>query len=462
MARWQQLPYEILQALLLLILGLHMSRRYAYAGNITVDDANSNLLYSSAWRVGQTCTVCLLHPDPNYVYDRTWHDTTRIGSDPVTVNYTFKGTDLYVYGIMSNVVNDIIISNVNLILNIDGVDIAAFAFQPLNLNSYSYNTNVFAIHGLSDVSHRMSIALQPRSQFHFDYLIYTTGGGNEMQPSPTNSSGSSAPVITGAVAGGVLLILIISVIVFFYIRRKRKISIIAETVPPVPTFIADPYRSASSGGGSHLPQPNHIQPNAYYHRNLQGMESRYTTSETNVYNGIEAPAMGGGQVQSSIERSNQARPTSQNSPWAAVLGTDPAYIPPRKSAVSQQQQQLYVDETIHSAPVPTDIAEGVSINQAPSPVRRSGEAIDGATRLLSDARSLEGKEDRLDPRMTGSLDPSVYTTTKQTPSGLQEKTTDTGPLPTLPNGDEGYNDAMMLRAVPTGSSPPSYYAGPSQ
>ena len=74
-------------------------------------------------------------------------------------------------------------TRVNLVLNIDDVDVSSFAFQPLNLNSYTYNTSVFAVHNLSDTSHHMSIVLQPESQFSFDYLIYTTGGdGNSGEP----------------------------------------------------------------------------------------------------------------------------------------------------------------------------------------------------------------------------------------------------------------------------------------
>lgn len=454
MARWQRPSY---QALSLLVLGLYVTPRYVCAGNITVDDANSDLQFSTEWRIGQTCgNICHLHPDLNFAYGRTWHDATRNAGDrPVTVNYTFKGTDLYVYGIMSNVVMDNTVSNVNLILKIDDADVASFAFQPLDLNSYQYNTSVFAVHDLSDESHRMSVVLQPNSQFSFDYLIYTTGGGNSLQTPVSNSSGSSpsnnTPVIAGAVAGGVVLLLILAAIAFFFMRRRRRIAVIKETVPPTPAFIVNPY--PSTGGSSHLLQPNPTQSNGHPYQNSQGVESGYTTSEANAYSGIESPSMGRGQAHLSMQSPD---PTLQGGIGAV---TSPGYISSGKS-VLRQQQQRYVGDRIYSPSTYTEITEGSSGDHASPPTRHGG-AIGGATPLLSGARPLERERVYLEPRTAGSSEPSAYTIpTEQPTPGLHEKSAYRGLAPV--RSSRGEDDAATTRRASTVIPPPPYYAGPPQ
>lgn len=70
--------------------------------NITVDDQNDDsatgalpiFLPSNLWNdIGQSCPLCVLHPDPNRTFDGTWHDATThgVGDPPRTITYTFTG-----------------------------------------------------------------------------------------------------------------------------------------------------------------------------------------------------------------------------------------------------------------------------------------------------------------------------------------------------------------------------------
>ncbi|KAG8810892.1 hypothetical protein FRC18_003765, partial [Serendipita sp. 400] len=77
----------------------------AYGANITVDDADPKIIYSSGWSIGNTCTACVAQPDKALTYGATWHDTTRDRNTTVkSVEYSFEGTAIYIYGIIINIV----------------------------------------------------------------------------------------------------------------------------------------------------------------------------------------------------------------------------------------------------------------------------------------------------------------------------------------------------------------------
>jgi len=69
-------------ALFLLTFTFH--RALAALVNVTIDDTNGDPLTGAqfvytpptSWNIGQACVGCTAHPDPELLYDQTWHDGT--------------------------------------------------------------------------------------------------------------------------------------------------------------------------------------------------------------------------------------------------------------------------------------------------------------------------------------------------------------------------------------------------
>ncbi|CAL1696646.1 unnamed protein product [Somion occarium] len=79
--------------------------------NVTVDDSGpdpitgTQIVYAppNTWSIGSNCSGCVAHPDPNAVFDRTWHEGTFSpgASNILTATFTFQGSALYVNCILS-------------------------------------------------------------------------------------------------------------------------------------------------------------------------------------------------------------------------------------------------------------------------------------------------------------------------------------------------------------------------
>ncbi|KAG8847393.1 hypothetical protein FRB91_011818 [Serendipita sp. 411] len=230
----------------------------AYGANITVDDADPKIIYSSGWSIGNTCTACVAQPDKALTYGATWHDTTRDRNTTVkSVEYSFEGTAIYVYGIIINIVrtDSVFTTNNNLSLWIDGHLASVYQHQPLNTNSYEYDVPVFALSGLSPSTHLARVDLEESSVFLFDYLIYSTpeatstsspvaspntrsvssatsrstsnganSGNDAGVSSASNETSSSSPnvaAIVGAVFGVAAFLILLGIFLFLLKKRKK-------------------------------------------------------------------------------------------------------------------------------------------------------------------------------------------------------------------------------------------------
>ncbi|KAG8798365.1 hypothetical protein FRC18_008683, partial [Serendipita sp. 400] len=115
----------------------------ASAGNYTVDDAASGITYSAGgWNVGNECPGCYAQPDKTKAHGATWHDATRgSGGAAMYFEYSFQGTDVYIYGIIADIVTTtyVFTTNNDMTLSIDNNLVATFKHTPRNLNAYSYN-----------------------------------------------------------------------------------------------------------------------------------------------------------------------------------------------------------------------------------------------------------------------------------------------------------------------------------
>ena len=66
--------------------------------NVTVDDQHSLIQYApvGVWNIGQECTGCTAHIEPNQTYNGTWHDVSFNPSQPgqeylETMTFSFSG-----------------------------------------------------------------------------------------------------------------------------------------------------------------------------------------------------------------------------------------------------------------------------------------------------------------------------------------------------------------------------------
>ncbi|CAL1696644.1 unnamed protein product [Somion occarium] len=117
--------------------------------NVTVDDSGpdpitgTQIVYAppNTWSIGSNCSGCVAHPDPNAVFDRTWHEGTFSpgASNILTATFTFQGSALYVNCILSPNLDE----NSDMSFFLDGQFVGSF-FQPPNSNpNFGYNFTVY-------------------------------------------------------------------------------------------------------------------------------------------------------------------------------------------------------------------------------------------------------------------------------------------------------------------------------
>ncbi|KAJ6589145.1 hypothetical protein B0H19DRAFT_922787 [Mycena capillaripes] len=155
--------------------------------NRTIDDDKGDSVtgllpsYSppKSWNRNGDCHTCSVEPpDPNRAVEHTWHDTTwQPDVDASSVNITFTGTAIYLFGIVPNTIPNGIGSDymkVNLSFTLDGKPYFGYTHEPDNSSSVLYNVSLFSATGLLNESHTLvaSTASTP-SIFLFDYALYT-------------------------------------------------------------------------------------------------------------------------------------------------------------------------------------------------------------------------------------------------------------------------------------------------
>lgn len=114
---------------------------------------------------------------------QSFHDSTQgaTADPPYYFQYSFQGmcifqpitpilkprqlgTDLYVYGILADIVRTDILftTNVSVVLTLDGEN-STYHHQPNDTNSYEYNVAFFSVHNLTNETHDMRVTLNPNS-----------------------------------------------------------------------------------------------------------------------------------------------------------------------------------------------------------------------------------------------------------------------------------------------------------
>ncbi|KAH8102713.1 hypothetical protein BXZ70DRAFT_1006614 [Cristinia sonorae] len=150
--------------------------------NHTIDDqfgdevTGQMVLYGgNQFKVGNGCIDCFEKPDSTLAYHGSWHDASFVPGPPITATFTFSGTAVYVFFILSNNEGD-------------------------DLPRYLYNVSAFSRDGIEDGEHTVTITLRqssgPGTLLLFDYAIYTR---NEPDPEPDPSPSAPLPFPTASV-----------------------------------------------------------------------------------------------------------------------------------------------------------------------------------------------------------------------------------------------------------------------
>ncbi|GLB34628.1 hypothetical protein LshimejAT787_0201930 [Lyophyllum shimeji] len=179
-------------------------------------------------------------PPTDNAFGRTYSAATYFpGQGARTVEFSFKGIDIYVFFILANNVPGAWTETFcRFILDGQATD---YHHAPSQSADYDYNALVYSQHNLSNVDHTLLITADgysTKSFMNFDYAIYTVDDGtSSIQPStPTASSKSPTGAIVGGVVGGVALLFLILVLLLLRRRRRRPAedsSIAATSGSPV-------------------------------------------------------------------------------------------------------------------------------------------------------------------------------------------------------------------------------------
>ncbi|KAF7373151.1 Valine-trna ligase [Mycena sanguinolenta] len=161
---------------------------------------------------------------------------------PVSAQYNFTGTAVYVFGIQPQAMSTLQASPslMNVTFSVDGVTENPFVHQGSSSGSgFAYNANVFAKQGLSDGPHTLKMNLAPNSIFILDYILVTktvadtpSAFAMSSTPIPSQSTTSSSTRGTnkgrasfaGAVSGSLGVLGILCFGTAFSLYRRRRIA----------------------------------------------------------------------------------------------------------------------------------------------------------------------------------------------------------------------------------------------
>lgn len=193
--------------LLCALLPLLLSRRnLAAQTNRTIDDHYGDSvtgvvpIYASSWNYGPSCPGCRVQPNPELVFDQSWHDATAHPgqSEPQTVTLTFTGTAVWVFCALPGYI-EWITTFVNISFALDGQVDGAFT-SPGTGPDMLYNVTVYSKTGLPNTQHTLVISPQydvNASYIAFDWAMYTyEDDDTATTPSPTTSSHATSPPAT--------------------------------------------------------------------------------------------------------------------------------------------------------------------------------------------------------------------------------------------------------------------------
>ncbi|KDQ09641.1 hypothetical protein BOTBODRAFT_69038 [Botryobasidium botryosum FD-172 SS1] len=209
--------------------------------SITVDDADSRIVYSGLWD-NQNCPTCPSIPpaaELGYICDGTWHEGFQpaTASVPLSASFTFTGTSIYVFGILAPSGPATI--RTNLSFTLDGVASGQYLSDSAsNVPYYQYRVNFFAAEGLTNQLHTVAMSLSPASLVMLDFFMYAN---DSLSTTTAGKSTNSKPAIGGAVGGtlGILAVVLGALLLLFFRKRMMAETPSRRWAPPLSRFTND-------------------------------------------------------------------------------------------------------------------------------------------------------------------------------------------------------------------------------
>ncbi|CCM03339.1 uncharacterized protein FIBRA_05468 [Fibroporia radiculosa] len=283
-------PYLLLLGIIFSVL----SNVSSVSVNRTIDDRLGDPItglmpiYNGSWNFGPECPVCIVLPNINKTFDRTWHDCTVYPTDtaPHTVSLTFNGTAIWVYCVIPNYV-EYAITLTNVSINLDGENVGIYTHIPEeDTSEMIYNVSVYTNTNLENTLH--TIVLEPLRQtnssvFLFDWAQYTfesdelPSSQSSIPPSTVVTTSPATPAhtarlssnapgvnIAGLAAGVTVgaVVLLLSIATFLYWRRRSdrnkatQISVGESVTPLQYKARAAPMRSKATRSHPRMQDPS--------------------------------------------------------------------------------------------------------------------------------------------------------------------------------------------------------------
>ncbi|KAG9224295.1 hypothetical protein CCMSSC00406_0004794 [Pleurotus cornucopiae] len=222
----------------------------------------------SAWNDGANCDRCNAHPDTNFLYMRTWKDSTYDPKLEVpSASVSFTGTAVYVLCALSHSKARPFGSS-NMTFFIDDRLAGNFTQEAPGAAGFDYNVAVFVQTNLPSTEHNLTIQNGyvdgPRTLMLLDAIIYTQDNGKS-EPSSismgpkvgptattrasTESSSTPGSVIIAAVigsTGGVALIILLYLLCHRHRSHRTSSTQTSVTAsggrsPPSQPYITTPF-----------------------------------------------------------------------------------------------------------------------------------------------------------------------------------------------------------------------------
>ncbi|KAF5386746.1 hypothetical protein D9615_001536 [Tricholomella constricta] len=155
--------------------------------NRTIDDTlgdsvtGTTPIYKPGRWQGPECTGCAIQPPLDNVFERTYSALTYRNEDPyyasgMSIEFSFKGTAVYVFFILANFVADHITTETLCDFTLDGTSPVRFHHVPSTSKEYQFHSLVYKKENLPNIDHTLLISTSgvDRHVFtSFDYAQYT-------------------------------------------------------------------------------------------------------------------------------------------------------------------------------------------------------------------------------------------------------------------------------------------------
>ncbi|KAF7310029.1 hypothetical protein MIND_00375800 [Mycena indigotica] len=137
--------------------------------------------------LNSNCPDCTYHPDAGKSFKNTWHDTSQVDGQVMSVSFSFTGTSVSIFCTLVNRQSSATpLGATHLALMVDGASHGVFDHSPDGSADFAYQQQVFHVPNLANVQHNVVLSTNNAqgSYMAFDYASYTFDDGVNPNPPP--------------------------------------------------------------------------------------------------------------------------------------------------------------------------------------------------------------------------------------------------------------------------------------